>query len=215
MGEPENENSNGHMLESESRNPSESSEFGSDVESTSSSPRTNTTSSRTGQDEVEPLVQYDPTKGNVVFKNNSDDKETDSTSCDCCVALEKENEEYSRKIAALEEKYTKLEQYKNDLNSKLELALHQKDLATKEKEAMVIRYAVSEKNTLEERNLKEKVDKKYKEVIRENEILQHKLTTYTSEKNRIAQMLDNKVCIFSVFSYIFCALHSVICSAMN
>lgn len=72
-------------------------------------------------------------------------------------------------------------------------ALHQKELATKEKEVMVIRYAVGEKNTLEQKHLKEQAEKKYKEAIRENEILQHKLSTYSSEKNRIAQMLDNKV----------------------
>lgn len=59
---------------------------------------------------------------------------------------------------------------------------------------MVIRYAVSEKNTLEQKYLKEQAEKKCKETVRENEILQHKLSTYASEKNRIAQMLDNKVC---------------------
>lgn len=67
-------------------------------------------------------------------------------------------------------------------------------MATKEKEAMVIRYAVSEKNVLEQKHLKEQAEKKCKEAVRENEILQHKLTTYASEKNRIAQMFDNKVC---------------------
>lgn len=66
-------------------------------------------------------------------------------------------------------------------------------MATKEKEAMVIRYAVGEKNTLEQKHLKEQAEKKCKEMGRENEILQHKLSTYASEKNRIAQMLDNKV----------------------
>lgn len=69
-------------------------------------------------------------------------------------------------------------------------------MATKEKEAMVIRYAVGEKNTLEQKHLKEQAEKKYKEAVRENEILQHKLSTYASEKNRIAQMLDNKVYLY-------------------
>lgn len=58
---------------------------------------------------------------------------------------------------------------------------------------MVIRYAVSEKNIIKEKQLKEASEKKLKEIIRENEILQHKVQTMVSEKNRICQMLDNKV----------------------
>lgn len=56
-----------------------------------------------------------------------------------------------------------------------------------------MKYAVSEKNVLEQKSLKEQTEKKYKEVIRENELLQHKLNTMNSEKARICQMLDNKV----------------------
>lgn len=58
---------------------------------------------------------------------------------------------------------------------------------------MVMKYAVSEKNVLEQKSLKEQTEKKYKEAVRENELLQHKLTTMNSEKARICQMLDNKV----------------------
>lgn len=59
---------------------------------------------------------------------------------------------------------------------------------------MVVRYAVSEKAVLEHKFAKELYDKKYKESLREIEILQHKLNTMISEKARICQMLDNKVC---------------------
>lgn len=68
---------------------------------------------------------------------------------------------------------------------------------------MVIRYAVGEKNTLEQKHLKEQVEKKYKEAVKENEILQHKLSRESSEKNRIAQMLDNKVRNMLIVLYIF------------
>lgn len=57
---------------------------------------------------------------------------------------------------------------------------------------MVVRYAVGEKNILREKQLKETFEKKYKDLQREYEILQHKIQTMISEKARICQMLDNK-----------------------
>lgn len=75
----------------------------------------------------------------------------------------------------------------------------------KEKEATVIRYAVSEKNTLEQKHLKEQLEKKYKDALKEMEILQHKVSSSILDKNRICQMLDNKVS-----SNIFCLLFQLI-----
>lgn len=57
---------------------------------------------------------------------------------------------------------------------------------------MVVRYAVGEKNILREKQLKDSSEKKHKELLREYEILQHKVQTMVSEKARICQMLDNK-----------------------
>lgn len=57
---------------------------------------------------------------------------------------------------------------------------------------MVIKYAVSEKNVLDQKQQKEQIEKKYKEQVTENEILQHKVQVMCSEKARICQMLDNK-----------------------
>lgn len=70
--------------------------------------------------------------------------------------------------------------------------MKQKDAAIKEKETMVMRYAVGEKNVLKEKQQREVVEKKYKETMRDNEIFQYKLQTMVSEKARICQMLDNK-----------------------
>lgn len=118
MNDSEIENSNGHMLESNASQ-SASSESGSDAESTSSSAKTN---SQSGQEEIELSVQYDPTKGNVVFTNNlKEEKETNSTSCDYCAVLDKENENCIKRIRELEERCGKLEHFNNDLNTKLEL----------------------------------------------------------------------------------------------
>lgn len=71
-------------------------------------------------------------------------------------------------------------------------AVKHRDTAIKEKEAMVMRYAVGEKNVLKEKQQREVAEKKYKETVRDNEIFQHKVQTMVSEKARICQMLDNK-----------------------
>lgn len=71
-------------------------------------------------------------------------------------------------------------------------AIKDKDCAIKEKEAMVIRYAVGEKNILKEKQSRESIEKKYKDLQKEHDILQHKVQTMASEKVRICQMLDNK-----------------------
>ncbi|XP_030764850.1 coiled-coil domain-containing protein 186 [Sitophilus oryzae] len=101
-------------------------------------------------------------------------------------------EQNTEGLKVLEEKNKTLEGLKKDLEFKLENANKQKELAIKEKENMVIRYAVGEKNILKERQMKEQAEKKCKEFQKEIEFLQHKLQTMISEKARIGQMLDNK-----------------------
>lgn len=122
MSDPGTETPNSHMLESMVGNAPGSSESGSDVESTSSSsPKTNSSSSKSGRDEVELSVQYDNSRDSIVFTNGIEGKGTRETNCDYCNVLDKENEECSKRIAALEEKCSKLEQINNELNSKVEL----------------------------------------------------------------------------------------------
>ncbi|XP_063906969.1 coiled-coil domain-containing protein 186 isoform X2 [Zophobas morio] len=89
------------------------------------------------------------------------------------------------RIKELVEKCTNLE-------AKLDLVTRQKELAQKEKEAMVVKYAISEKNVLDVKHQKEQIEKKYKEQVAENEIIQHKVQVMVSEKARICQMFDNK-----------------------
>lgn len=111
------------MLESEVSNASGtgSSESSSELESTSSSPKTKSSGSKSAQDESEPSIQYDPSKDNVVFSNNFQERETSGTNCDYCSVLDRENAECSKRIAELEEKCSRLEHFSNELNSKLEL----------------------------------------------------------------------------------------------
>ncbi|KAF7281692.1 coiled-coil domain-containing protein 186-like [Rhynchophorus ferrugineus] len=123
-------------------------------------------------------------------------------SCECTVnvneLLEKINDQdkvikqNQEQIKVLEEKNTKLDTLKKDIELKFEYANKQKELAIKEKENIVIRYAVGEKNIIKERQQKEQAEKKIREFQKENDLLQHKLQTMISEKARICQMFDNK-----------------------
>jgi hypothetical protein len=103
-----------------------------------------------------------------------------------------DNERNNINVREQSEEIHQLMQKCGHLEARLDLVIKQKELAQKEKEAMVIKYAVSEKNLLEMKHQKEQLEKKYKEQITENEIIQHKVQIMCSEKSRICQMLDNK-----------------------
>uniref|UniRef100_A0A1B6GEI2 Coiled-coil domain-containing protein 186 n=1 Tax=Cuerna arida TaxID=1464854 RepID=A0A1B6GEI2_9HEMI len=66
------------------------------------------------------------------------------------------------------------------------------ETANKEKEATVMRYAVSEMEVINQRKERENLEKKYKECLKEKEVLSSKLKTTMIEKARINQLLDNK-----------------------
>lgn len=66
-------------------------------------------------------------------------------------------------------------------------------MATKEKESMVMRYAVSEKGSLDQRAGREAAERKLQDAMKEKDLLQNKLSAMISEKARICHMLDNKV----------------------
>lgn len=67
------------------------------------------------------------------------------------------------------------------------------EAATKEKESIVMRYAVSEKGILEQKAIREQTERKLADVLKEKDLIQHKLASMVQEKARICQMLDNKV----------------------
>lgn len=55
-----------------------------------------------------------------------------------------------------------------------------------------MRYAVSEKNVIEQKNARESVEKRLRDALKEVELLNNKISMANSEKNRICQLFDNK-----------------------
>lgn len=97
-----------------------------------------------------------------------------------------------RNINELDQKCLILSETCKELQAKLELTTRQHVAAVKEKETMVIKYAISEKSVLELKSARDNAEKKLKEANRENEILQTKVSGAFSEKTRICQLLDKK-----------------------
>ncbi|KAG8231829.1 hypothetical protein J437_LFUL008600 [Ladona fulva] len=64
--------------------------------------------------------------------------------------------------------------------------------ANREKEAMVMRYATSERDVIEGKKEREAMDKKIREMTKEREILLNKVKAMNGEKARICLMLDGK-----------------------
>lgn len=95
-------------------------------------------------------------------------------------------------INKLDKKCLILSETCKELQEKLELTTKHHLTAVKEKEVMVVKYAISEKTVLELKSAKDTAEKKLKDANRENEILQHKVSSTFSEKTRICQILDNK-----------------------
>lgn len=91
-----------------------------------------------------------------------------------------------------EKECVELSRSKLHLQHQLEQVEKQKSSAIKEKESMVMRYAVSEKNVIDIKQGKNSSEKKCKELKKECELLQNKVKVMDSEKSRICSMLDNK-----------------------
>ncbi|XP_068083218.1 coiled-coil domain-containing protein 186 [Anabrus simplex] len=83
-------------------------------------------------------------------------------------------------------------QMKHDLEGKLERLTKQYETANKERESMVMRYAISEKEVINQKKELETLDKKLKESVKEKELLMGKLKSLTSEKARLCQLFDSK-----------------------
>ncbi|XP_065171119.1 coiled-coil domain-containing protein 186 isoform X2 [Atheta coriaria] len=146
-----------------------------------------------------------PTSQSVKFKSNIEEitledisktqshpNEAESSLFELVEQQKKQLAEYSEVIRRLEASNTLVLQNCKELESRCEAAVKQKESAIKEKESMVVRYAVSEKSVLKQQTAKEAAEKRMKEIQREHDLLQHKLTMMGNEKSRICQMLDNK-----------------------
>ncbi|KAF2896326.1 hypothetical protein ILUMI_09833 [Ignelater luminosus] len=133
------------------------------------------------------------TKSDSETTDNKDQSDlTDTENEKSSNEYKKHLEECIRNVSRLEGHCCQLNEKCKELESRLEMTTKHHDMAIKEKEMIVMRYAVSEKAVLDLKAGKEIAEKKHKEAVRENEILQHKVTSMGVEKSRICQMLDNK-----------------------
>jgi hypothetical protein len=71
--------------------------------------------------------------------------------------------------------------------------IKQYEAANKDKESMVMRYAVSEKEVIDQKRERESLEKKLREMGKEKDLLLGKLKAMSTEKIRLGQMLDSKV----------------------
>ncbi|KAF5304350.1 hypothetical protein FQA39_LY09729 [Lamprigera yunnana] len=127
-------------------------------------------------------------------KGESSDRDNESTDSENekLITYQKHLEDCLHNINELDQKCLLLNETCKELQKKLDRVTNQNIAAVKEKEIMVMKYAMSEKAVLDLKSTKEVTEKKLKEAQRENQILQYKVCTTFSEKSRICQMLDNK-----------------------
>ncbi|KAJ9584552.1 hypothetical protein L9F63_021110, partial [Diploptera punctata] len=106
--------------------------------------------------------------------------------------LEKTIATQQRELQQLRDKNDAAAKSKQNVETKLEKMTRQYETAIKDKEAMVMKYAVSEKEVIDQKKEKEQLDKKFREIVKEYDLLVGKLKSMSAEKNRICQLLDNK-----------------------
>lgn len=83
-------------------------------------------------------------------------------------------------------------QLKQEYDTKLERLNKQYEIANKEREAMVMKYAVSEKSVIDLKRDIQSKENKMKEAIKERDSMQAKMKTIASEKLKLSQLLDSK-----------------------
>ncbi|XP_043479593.1 coiled-coil domain-containing protein 186-like isoform X2 [Leptopilina heterotoma] len=66
------------------------------------------------------------------------------------------------------------------------------NIANKERECMVMKYAVSEKQLIDVQRARDLAERKLKEISRDHELMQSKLRQSQGERSRICNILDNK-----------------------
>lgn len=116
-------------------------------------------------------------------------------------ALEKSLAQAQADACSWEQKLNQAEQnyvaenvkIRTDLTTRLERVTKQYEAANKDKEAMVIKYATSEREVIIARKQKEALEKKMKDMEKERENLLSKNKMLITERARICQTLDTKV----------------------
>ncbi|XP_021938750.1 coiled-coil domain-containing protein 186-like isoform X2 [Zootermopsis nevadensis] len=106
--------------------------------------------------------------------------------------IDEQQKELNRLNAQATQQAEAFSQMKQDMENRLEKVTKQYEASNKDKEAMVMRYAVSEKEVIYQKGERELLEKKLREVTREKDMLLGKLKGASAEKARICQMLDVK-----------------------
>ncbi|XP_044018061.1 coiled-coil domain-containing protein 186 isoform X2 [Aphidius gifuensis] len=167
--------------------------------------------------EIPHVTQGSNVNGTNLFEDNDhdhdggNDDEDDEVTIENYKKLKIHNLSLLKKLETLEEKNKELELQINPvdienrektierLTNELRLALAtNEDLrrnynsANKERESMVMKYAVGEKQLIDTQRLKDSAEKKVKELSRDNENFQLKLKQLQGERTRICGILDTK-----------------------
>ncbi|XP_012267065.2 intracellular protein transport protein USO1 isoform X1 [Athalia rosae] len=137
----------------------------------------------------------------TLLRDYSNLREQSAKLSETLVKVEKENQRlvaenngelYALQLETLE---GTIEQLKNDL--KQSATIHDMlnknyIIANKERESMVMKYAISEKQLIETQRAREYAERKVNEAFREQELLHTKLKQVQGERTRICNILDGK-----------------------
>ncbi|GAB6024987.1 hypothetical protein CHUAL_010081 [Chamberlinius hualienensis] len=107
--------------------------------------------------------------------------------------LQKEVDHYRDKMTDQDE-FTRstISSLRRDLTTKLDQMTKLYEASEKDKESMVVKYALSEKSVLTIKKCLEETERKYKESLREKETLMGKVRALTNDKARLNQTIDAK-----------------------
>ncbi|XP_046486781.1 coiled-coil domain-containing protein 186 isoform X2 [Neodiprion pinetum] len=107
-------------------------------------------------------------------------------------AAENNSELYVLQLETLEKTIEKLRSDLRQATANQEVLKKEYLLANKEKESMVMKYAISEKQLIETQRAREYAERKINEAFKEQELLHTKLKQVQGERTRICNILDGK-----------------------
>ncbi|KAK2586227.1 hypothetical protein KPH14_001484 [Odynerus spinipes] len=105
---------------------------------------------------------------------------------------EKSGELYRIRVGTLEKTIDRLTSELRTALATQEILKREHSAANKEMESMVMKYAVSEEQLIDTQRARDYAERKLKDVIKEQELLQNKLRQIQGERTRICNILDGK-----------------------
>ncbi|XP_046750137.1 coiled-coil domain-containing protein 186 isoform X2 [Diprion similis] len=108
------------------------------------------------------------------------------------LAAENSGELYVLQLETLEKTIEKLRNDLKQATANQEVLKKEYLLANKEKESMVMKYVISEKQLIETQRAREYAERKINEAFKEQELLHTKLKQVQGERTRICNILDGK-----------------------